>query len=892
MQKAKAHWVSRDTIAWNTDVRRAMSFKLHFDAAGGLELSPHGVKGGQKIDLILAEGGLGDDVSAKFPHLQAYGAFKIGPRDLNLVTTILKGQVAVSAVDTDGDAVDATSVQLPGVLDDLYTYDGPLGVIFDGDIPILKVWAPTAQSVRLHLFDDANPETCSQKVPMNGDPETGVWHTAGEAGWTGKYYLYEVEVYVPSTGRVENNLVTDPYSVSLSMNSKRSQIVDLEDGAYIPEGREWCAKPPLVGAEDIVLYELHVRDFSMNDGSVPEAKRGTFLAFTEFESHGMQHLRQMAEAGLTHIHLLPVFDFATIDENRAEWMRADFDALARYPPDSAKQQEILSALVGKNGYNWGYDPFHYTVPEGSYATDPHGPTRILEFRQMVRSLNLAGLRVVMDVVYNHTNASGQNEKSVLDRLVPGYYHRLDAEGKVERSTCCENTATEHNMMRKLMVDSVITWATAYKVDGFRFDLMGHHMVADMVAVKEALKSLTLEAHGVDGSKIYVYGEGWDFGEVANNARGANATQKNLAGMGIGTFNDRMRDALRGGSVFGGSKAQGFINGLYYDPNEVERRSEAEQSAKLLRFADQIRVGLAGNLADYRLVNWKGQRVTGADVPYDSAPTGYTQAPQEHIVYISAHDNETLFDAIQYKAPDKATVQDRVRMHNLGISIVALSQGVPFFHAGIDMLRSKSFDRDSFDSGDWFNKLDFTYQDNNYGAGLPPAKKNKSNWPIIKPLLARPELKPEPDDILCTVRHFQEMLRIRKSSPLFRLRTAAEVQERLRFHNTGPDQALGMIVMSLTDVGTLNNLDPNYDMILAVFNATNEEQRFTLRPAAAAAFALHPIQAQSSDPVVRTAMFEKVGGTFLIPARTAAVFVAAVEGLSGLPLTDSDRIELI
>jgi pullulanase len=891
LKKARAHWLARDTIAWDVDTNWAETFTLHYSIDGELALSPRGVEGGQEIGLSLDENGLSDEIRSKFPHLRNLSTLKIGSEDLDKVATALKGQVAVSALDAEGKPVDATSLQIPGVLDDLYTYDGSLGVIFDGDVPTLKIWAPTAQSVKLLLFDDSDPDSNPRELPLDGDPDSGVWSISGAPDWAGKYYLYAVEVYVPSTGRVENNLVTDPYAVSLSMNSTRSQIVSLSDPSLMPPG-DWqtLEKPPLDAPEDIVIYELHVRDFSVNDASVPEEKRGTFLAFAEVESNGMRHLRSLAEAGLTHIHLLPVFDIATINENKAEWEQADFDELAGLPPDSDRQQEIVSAYRGRDGYNWGYDPFHYTVPEGSYSTDPDGSARILEFRQMVQALNQAGLRVVMDVVYNHTNASGQSEKSVLDKVVPGYYHRLNADGKVENSTCCENTATEHNMMRKLMVDSVVTWATAYKVDGFRFDLMGHHMVDDMVAVKAALQSLTLEKDGVDGSRIYIYGEGWDFGEVANKARGVNAAQLNVGGLGIGTFNDRVRDAVRGGTPFGGLLEQGFINGLYYDPNTGEQRSENEQRVALMQFADQIRVSLAGNLANYAFVNWKGQSVKGADVDYNGSPAGYTQDPQENIIYISAHDNETLFDAIQYKAPTEASVAERVRMQNMGLSIVALAQGVPFFHAGVDMLRSKSFDRDSFDSGDWFNKLDFTYQDNNWGVGLPPADKNKSNWPLMQSLLARPELKPAPSDILNSDTHFQEMLRIRRSSSLFRLRSAEEVQERLRFHNTGLNQVLGMIVLSLSDVGVSTNLDPNYDLILVVFNATNEEQRFALSALRGIALELHPVQAASNDPVVRTAAFDAGTGGFVVPARTTAVFVVPEGSASELRLDSEDRIE--
>ncbi len=190
---------------------------------------------------------------------------------------------------------------------------------------------------------------------------------------------------------------------------------------------------------------------------------------------------------------------------------------------------------------------------------------------MVKSLNETGLRVVMDVVYNHTNAAGQAEKSVLDRIVPGYYHRLLEDGTLATSTCCANTATEHAMMEKLMVDSIVTWARDYKVDGFRFDLMGHHSKANLLAVRAALDELTLAADGVDGSKIYLYGEGWNFGEVANDARFVQATQTNMDGTGIGTFNDRLRDAVRGGGPFDGDHRvnQGFASGLYTDPNGVE-----------------------------------------------------------------------------------------------------------------------------------------------------------------------------------------------------------------------------------------------------------------------------------------------------------------------------------
>ena len=286
-----------------------------------------------------------------------------------------------------------------------------------------------------------------------------------------------------------------------------------------------------------------MRDFSIGDETVPADHRGGYLAFTDTNSDGMQHLRTLAGAGLNTVHLLPVFDIATIPERRADQATPACD-LESFAPDSELQQACVTAVAATDGFNWGYDPWHYTTPEGSYATDPEGPSRTLEFRTMVAALNRSGLRVVMDVVYNHTTAWGQDPKSVLDRIVPGYYHRLSATGAVETSTCCANTASEHRMMEKLMVDSVVTWAREYKVDGFRFDLMGHHSLANMLAVREALDELTVKHDGVDGKRIYVYGEGWDFGEVAGGARFTQARQLELAGSGIGSFSDRLRDAVQ------------------------------------------------------------------------------------------------------------------------------------------------------------------------------------------------------------------------------------------------------------------------------------------------------------------------------------------------------------
>jgi pullulanase len=401
------------------------------------------------------------------------------------------------------------------------------------------------------------------------------------------------------------------------------------------------------------------------------------------------------------------------------------------------------------------------------------------------------------------------------------------------------------------------------------------MKRNMEKVRDTLHALNEAEHGVDGSKIYIYGEGWNFGEVANDARGVNATQLNLPGTGIGTFSDRLRDAVRGGGPFDNVTQirvnQGFSNGLYYDPNSANQ-GDADELNKLKLYQDQIRVGMAGNLAGYSFVDRNGSVVTGAQVDYNGSPAGYTHDPQEVITYIEAHDNQTLWDINQYKLPLDTTMAERVRVQNLGNSIVLLSQGVPFFHAGQEMLRSKSLDRNSYNSGDWFNKLDFTYQSNNWGAGLPiPEGEAAAERLIQADLLGNPALKPGKREILDAVEHFLETLRIRKSSPLFRLRTAEEINQRVRFLNTGTNQIPGLLVMTLDDtVG--QNLDPQYDRIAVVINASDQPVDFTALGLANAGFTLHPIQQSARDRVVRDSSFNTTTGTFSVPARTAAVFV--------------------
>ncbi|MFI5484313.1 pullulanase-type alpha-1,6-glucosidase [Micromonospora echinaurantiaca] len=869
--RQRAHWIDRSTVAWQTGPTDGKAYALVTAPAGGVSVVDGELAGTYtSLPLRAQRNGLTEAQRAAFPHLWAYQSFTLDRRDLARVPAALRGQLLVTERDAEGELLAATGVQLPGVLDDVYARatDARLGPTFSGGVPTLSVWAPTARTVSLQLFD--SPTGQPKTVAMSRDDRTGVWSVRGARNWVGKYYRYQVEVWQPAAQRVVTAAVTDPYSLALAPNSTHSQLVDLTDPKLAPPGWAKLRKPAAVPSTRAQISELSVRDFSIADTTVPAQRRGTYLAFTDPGTAGMTHLRSLGEAGVTHLHLLPAFDFATIPERRADQRQPACD-LAALPPDSDEQQKCVAAVADTDGYNWGYDPLHYTVPEGGYAVDPAGAKRTTEFRQMVAGINGAGLRVVMDVVYNHTSAAGTDPKSVLDQVVPGYYHRLLEDGTVANSTCCANTAPEHAMMGKLVVDSLVTWARAYKVDGFRFDLMGHHPEANIVAVRAALDKLTLARDGVDGKSILLYGEGWNFGEVANDARFVQATQANMAGTGIGTFNDRLRDAVRGGGPFDANpRQQGFASGLFTDPNgDPVNGSAADQRARLLHQHDLIKVGLTGNLAGYRFTNSAGERVTGAQVDYNGSPAGYTAAPGEAVTYVDAHDNEILYDALAYKLPQDTSAADRSRMQVLALSTVVMGQGTGFVTTGTERLRSKSLDRNSYNSGDWFNQIRWDCaQGNGFGAGLPPAQDNQDKWSYARPLLADPALVPDCAAIDTTAARYAELLRIRASSPVFGLTTAEQVQQRVAFPLSGAAETPGVLTMTLDGRG----LDPRWKSVTVVFNATAETATQRLTGLRGADVTLHPVLRTSADPVLRTASFDASTGTFTVPARSVAVFV--------------------
>ncbi|MFJ6200233.1 pullulanase-type alpha-1,6-glucosidase [Micromonospora sp. NPDC092111] len=869
--RQRAQWIDRSTVAWSTGPTDGKAYALVVAPAGGLTVADGELSGTYRtLPLRARRDGLTEAQRADFPHLWSYQAFHLDRADLAEVPAALRGQLVVTERDAGGALLGATGVQIPGVLDDVYrsATDATLGTTFAGRVPTLAVWAPTARTVSLQLFD--TPSAQPRPVPMSRDDRTGVWSVRGSRDWTGKFYRYQVEAWQPAAQRMVTASVTDPYSVALAPDSTHSQIVDLSDPALTPAGWTGLRKPPAAPAWKAQVSELSVRDFSIADTTVPAERRGTYLAFTDPNTAGMKHLRALGDAGVNYLHLLPAFDFATIPERRADQQQPDCD-LATLPPDADQQQACVAKVADTDGYNWGYDPLHYTVPEGGYAVDPNGAQRTTEFRRLVAGVNGAGLRVVMDVVYNHTSAAGTDPKSVLDQVVPGYYHRLLDDGSVANSTCCANTAPEHAMMGKLVVDSLVVWAKQYKVDGFRFDLMGHHPKANILAVRAALDRLTLARDGVDGRRILLYGEGWNFGEVADDARFVQATQANMAGTGIGTFNDRLRDAVRGGGPFDGNpRVQGFASGLYTDPNGDEvNGTAAEQRARLLHYQDLIKVGLTGNLRGYRFTDSAGRQVTGAQVDYNGAPAGYTAAPGEAVTYVDAHDNEILYDALAYKLPPGTSAADRARMQVLALATTALGQGTGFVASGSERLRSKSLDRNSYNSGDWFNQIRWDCaQGNGFGAGLPPAPDNRDKWSYAQPLLADPKLVPDCAAIDLADARYAELLRVRASSPVFGLDTADQVQKRVAFPLSGERETPGVLTMTLDARG----LDGRWKSVTVVFNATPATAKQTLTGLRGADVALHPVLANSADPALRTASFDRAGGTFTVPARSVAVFV--------------------
>lgn len=883
--RALGLWLDEATIAWpNTGSIAGHSWHLYYAAQGGMARRGATVYGADGfLPLRLKLGGLSAEQRERDPYLTA--RFTSNGKDylalepicpITDLEYVLTGEVAVLHM-VGGVVASYSSLQTARLLDHLYAARArhrAFGALVNDDGVTFSLWAPTAKSVTARLF--SRGEVSHINVPMDRQSD-GTWTASGPRDWVGRSYLYNVQTYIPYTtptrgrsaeevlaGSVQDLLVTDPYSKGLTADGQRSVVVDLHDSEYMPDVWRMSTSPPIANHAARTIVELHVRDFSATDETVPEAKRGTYAAFGERESHGMAYLRGLAEAGMNTVHLLPTYDFGSVPEARSARVEAE---IPQAEADSTRQQAAVAKVADRDSYNWGYDPVHYSVPEGSYASAVRqdGAARTAEFREMVGNLHAAGFQVVLDQVFNHTFVAGLGDQSVLEKVVPGYYHRLDGEGGLLQTPCSAELATEHAMAEHLVMDSLRTWARDYHVDGFRFDLMEFHSTGQMRRIREMLDALTLERDGVDGRSMYLYGEGWAYGSVADGSRFEPSVQGSLSGTGIGTFNDRLRDAVHGSQSDPRIDTQGFGNGLFTDPNGVAWSDEYQ----LRHYADVIRAGLAGNLADFEFRCADGVVRAGRDIHFNGQVVGYASEPHEAVNYVDAHDNETLFDLNMWKLPAHTSMADRVRMNTLALATVTLGQSPVFWHAGTDLLRSKSMDTNSYNSGDWFNAIDWSGQRSNFGVGMPPAQDNGRRWDGMRPFLANPANKPDAHAIAAARDQARDLLRIATGSPLFRLGSAELIKEMVSFPCAGPEAPAGVLIMHIADVRG-RGIDPERTGILVAFNATPWAADVKVEGMAGAGLTLSRVQREGQDGVVKGTYWDHASGTLHVPGRTVAV----------------------
>lgn len=494
------------------------------------------------------------------------------------------------------------------------------------------LWAPTAEEVRVLLYDSGNEGSAYQTLSLEMG-EDGIWNTSIKEDLKGKFYTFNVKVNGKWLGDTPGIMAK-----AVGVNGKRAAVIDLR--STDPEGWANDVRPLLKDYADIIVYEMHHRDFSLDSVSGIRNK-GKFLALTELgtttsqgEKTGIDHLKEL---GVTHVHILPSYDYASVDESK---------------PDKAQ-------------YNWGYDPQNYNVPDGSYSTDPYKPdVRIKEFKQMVQALHKAGIRVVLDVVYNHTF---NTEESNFERTVPGYFYRQTKDGKPANGSGCGNeTASDRAMMRKYMVESVLYWINEYHIDGFRFDLMGIHDIETMNEIRAAVDK-------IDPS-IFIYGEGWAASAPQLNQEEL-AMKANIYKMPrIAAFSDEMRDGLRGG--WDDDRKGAFLIG---QPGH-------EMS---------IKFGLVGAVKHPQVIN--------DSVNYSKEP--WALQPTQMISYVSCHDDMCLADRLKATMPD-ATDEERASLHKLAETFVFTSQGVPFIFTGDEMMRDKKGIHNSYNSPDSINTIDW------------------------------------------------------------------------------------------------------------------------------------------------------------------------------------------
>ena len=516
--------------------------------------------------------------------------------------------------------------------DDYPVYEGEWEEMnYSPEATRFSLWAPTAAEVKVLLYEAGKGGSAYRMVSMEAG-EKGMWSVTVEGDLKGKFYAFNVRVGEDWQGDTPGLMAK-----AVGVNGDRAAVVDMR--STDPEGWLQDKRPSLKSFADMVVYEMHHRDFSIDTVSGIQ-NRGKFLALTEGGTHtfqgektGIDHLQEL---GVTHVQLMPSFDFSSVDETRLDVPQ----------------------------YNWGYDPKNYNVPEGSYSTDPYTPeTRIREFKEMVMALHQAGIRVIMDVVYNHTSTI---EGSIFDRTVPGYFYRLNQEGKPANGSGCGNeTASERAMMRRFIVESVCYWVREYHVDGFRFDLMGLHDIETMKAVRSALDAID--------PTIYIGGEGWA-AEPPQISLELAAMKNNMRQLpGIAAFSGEFRDSLRGHGYEGKGT---FVCG----------RSGYE---------DGIRFGLAGGVEHPQLV---------PDSAYQG-PAVWAGEPTQFISYASCHDGLCITDYLKETMP-KASSEEWKAMLKLTETAVLTSQGIPFLFAGDEIMRDRRGNGNPYNASDEINAIDW------------------------------------------------------------------------------------------------------------------------------------------------------------------------------------------
>ncbi|MBQ8279824.1 MAG: type I pullulanase [Roseburia sp.] len=586
-----------------------------------------------------------------------------------------------------------------------YTYsEDDLGAVWTKEETTFRVWAPTAEAVSVNLYETGNAkaEDLIEQLPMEKDV-CGTWVVKKQGDLHKTYYTYEVSI------GGEINEACDPYARTTGANGVRAMVIDL--ASTNPDAWEIDSDPHADNTiTDAIIYELHVRDLSVDETSGIQNK-GKFLGIAEAgtknaagHATGLDHMKEL---GITHLHLLPVYDYGSVDETRLE----------------------------EPQFNWGYDPVNYNVPEGSYSTDPfHGEVRVREMKQMIQTLHQNGISVIMDVVYNHVYDA---EQFCFNKIVPGYFSRIDENGTYSDGSCCGNdTASERSMVKKYIVDSVCYWADEYHIDGFRFDLVG-------LLDTETINAIVESVHKKHPNVIF-YGEGWTMPTGITKTGYKMATQLNSKETPeFAYFSDTLRDGLKGRVFFADSI--GYVTG-------------ADDAT------DVIKSCLLG------LPDWCAK-------------------PAQTINYASCHDNYTLMDKIALSIPE-ASREEWIRCNNLAAAIYMLAQGVPFIHAGEELLRSKVDEQGAY--------VENSYASSDYV--------NSFKWDVL-----------EQEEYQKVFAYYKGLIEVRKKYASLRYMTAEEVNQHVYIEK---GQEANVIVVKISD-------SEKQEELMLAFNPNKDAVKVTL-----------------------------------------------------------------